>query len=228
MKHKTLKQKKIFLNGEADNWFIRNKKSIKKNNILKNKMVTNVIKQLIDKQNLPKNNFLEVGCANGEFLLNLKKKIKSCKVFGLDPSQKGIKELKQKKVDCHVGTADNIPFKKNTFDIIFFNFCLYLCDQSDYKKIYQSADKVLKKDGFIIIYDFFSKKMKKIPYKHDKRLFSIKRDFRKIFNKDKKYECIYHKIFNYSKFNKVTSFDKNDLLSISVMKNKNFEKFLII
>jgi len=44
-----------------------------------------------------------------------------------------------------VGTADNIPFKRNMFDIIFFNFCLYLCDQTDYDKIYRSADKALKK-----------------------------------------------------------------------------------
>lgn len=224
MKHKISNQKQIFLDGEADNWFKRNKKNIKKNNVTKNRMVIDVIKQLINKQNHKKKNFLEIGCANGVFILDLKKKIKNYKVFGLDPSQKGIKELKQKKVDCRVGTADNIPFKKNTFDVIFFNFCLYLCDTNDYNKIYHSADKVLKKNGFIIIFDFFSKKIKKVPYKHDKRLFSIKQDFRKIFKKNKKYECIYHTTFNYSKFFKVTNIKKNDLLSISVIKTKTIKK----
>ena len=145
MKHKIVNQKQIFLDGEADNWLNRNKKNIKKNNITKNRMVIDIIKQLINDQNYSKNNFLEIGCANGAFLLNLKKKIKNCKVFGLDPSQKGIKELKQNKIDSCVGTADNIPFKKNTFNIIFFNFCLYLCDPNDYKKIYLSTNKVLKK-----------------------------------------------------------------------------------
>ena len=224
MKNKIANQKQIFLDGEADNWFKRNKKNIKKNNITKNRMVVDVIKKLINKQNREKKNFLEIGCANGVFILDLKKKIKNYKVFGLDPSQKGIKELKQKKVDCRVGTADNIPFKKNTFDVIFFNFCLYLCDTNDYNKIYHSADKVLKKNGFIIIFDFFSKKIKKVPYKHDKRLFSIKQDFRKIFKKNKKYECIYHITFNYSKFFKVTNIKKNDLLSISVLKTKTNKK----
>ena len=214
-------QKQIFLDGEADNWFTRNKKNIKKISVTKNRMVINVIKQLLNRQNSPKQ-FLEVGCANGEFLLILKKNIKDYKIFGLDPSQKAIKELKKKKVNCQVGTADNIPFKRNMFDIIFFNFCLYLCDQTDYDKIYRSADKALKKNGFIIIFDFFSKKIKKIIYKHDERLFSTKRDFRKIFLKHKRYECIHHDTFKYSKFYKVKGSKNKDLVSISVMKNNDF------
>ena len=113
-----------------------------------------------------------------------------------------------------MGTADNIPYKRNMFDIIFFNFCLYLCDQTDYDKIYSSADKALKKDGIIIIYDFFYKKIKKIIYKHDKRLFSTKQDFRKIFLKHKKYDCIHHDTFKYSK-NNILGITKFNLLSLN-------------
>ena len=69
-----ISQKQIFLDGEADNWFTRNKKNIKKMSVTKNRMVINVIKQLLNRQNSPKKSFLEVGCANCEFLLTLKKK----------------------------------------------------------------------------------------------------------------------------------------------------------
>ena len=220
MQYKIKSQKQIFLDGEADNWLYRNKKNKKKNNTIKDKIIINIIKKLINNQNRQKNYFLEVGCSNGEFVLKLRKK-KKCKVFGLDPSQKGIEELRKRKINCRVGTADNIPYKKKFFfDIIFFNFCLYLCDENDYKKIYQSVDKVLRKNGFIIIFDFFSKRMKKVIYKHDKRIFSIKHDFRKIFEKYKKYECIHHMTYNYSKIFKAQKSNKNDLLSISVMNKK--------
>lgn len=66
-------QKQIFLDGEADNWFTRNKKNIKIISVTKNRMMINFIKQLLNRQNSPKKSFLEVGCANGEFLLIQKK-----------------------------------------------------------------------------------------------------------------------------------------------------------
>ena len=50
-------QKQIFLDGEADNFFTRNKKVIKKISVTKNRTVINVIKQLLNKQNPPKNHF---------------------------------------------------------------------------------------------------------------------------------------------------------------------------
>ena len=61
-----------------------------------------------------------------------------------------------------------------------------MCDPQDYKNIYLSANRVLKKDGYIIIFDFFSKKIKRLIYKYDKRVISIKQDFRKIFRVNNK------------------------------------------
>tara|TARA_B100002051_G_scaffold96066_1_gene91660 strand:- start:3979 stop:4653 length:675 start_codon:yes stop_codon:yes gene_type:complete len=217
-----VKQKKIFLDGEGDNWFLRNKKHLK-NRAIKKKIIIHTIQNLIKDKNKKKISFLEVGCSNGSFLLQLKKKIKNCKIFGIDPSKKAIQELKRKKVKCYVGTADHLPFNKNSIDVIYYGFCLYLCDPQDYKNIYLSANRVLKKDGYIIIFDFFSKKIKRLIYKYDKRVTSIKQDFRKIFRINNKYKCIHHNVFNYSKMFKVKKYKKNDLLSISVMKNKNYK-----
>ena len=106
-------------------------------------------------------------------------------------------------------------------DIIYYGFCLYLCDREDYRKIYLNANKVLKKKGYIIIFDFFSKKIKKIVYHHDKRILSIKQDFRKIFLKSPRYKCIYHEVFNYYEMFKVNKPKKNDFLSISIIRKKN-------
>ena len=74
MQYKIKSQKQIFLDGEADNWLYRNKKNKKKNNTIKDKIIINIIKKLINNQNRQKNYFLEVGCSNGEFVLKLRKK----------------------------------------------------------------------------------------------------------------------------------------------------------
>jgi ubiquinone/menaquinone biosynthesis C-methylase UbiE len=210
---KFLKQKKIFLDGEGNNWFNRNKK-----NQNKNKLLLNIVQKLIKKKQKKNLMFLEVGCSDGKFILNLKKKNKYCKFFGIDPSKKAIELLEKNKIKGFIGTADKLPFPKKSIDIILYGFCLYLCDPIDYNKIYSNAYRVLKEDGNLIIFDFFSKKLKIIPYKHDNRIRSFKRDFSKIFTKKNKFKCIDQTIFNYSKIFQVKKFIKNDLLSIFVLK----------
>tara|TARA_Y100000591_G_scaffold159825_1_gene137489 strand:- start:36 stop:698 length:663 start_codon:yes stop_codon:yes gene_type:complete len=216
IKHFT--QKKIFLRNEGDNWFLRNKDKKNKNNFKRDKIIFGLIKNLKFKEKKRKLNFLEVGCSNGKFLLSLKKKFKNINVFGVDPSKLAIMDLKKKKIKCKVGTADELKFKKNSFDIIYYGFCLYLCDEKYYNNILRCARKILIEDGYIIIFDFFSKKLKKNIYKHDKRINSIKCDFRKIFQKKNKFNCIDHKLYNYSNMFRVKNSEKGDLLSISVLK----------
>ena len=218
MKKIEISQKQIFLNGEGDNWYLRNKKKI--NNKLKNKIVTSVLNNHLNKSYKRKINFLEIGCSNGSLLLNIKKK-KNFNIFGVDPSKKAINELKNKGVNSHVGTADKIFFKNKSMDVIFYGFCLYLCDQKDYLKIVKSADRILRAKGKIVILDFYSKKIKKNSYKHDERIKCIKRDFSKIFTV-KKFKLVYQKLFNYSYMFKVNKYIKDDRIAISVLeRNKN-------
>ena len=91
------KQKKIFLDGEGDNWFFRNKDKYQKNNLRRNKILFNQIEKLEFNRTNKKINFLEVGCSNGMFLQSLKKKLGNINIFGIDPSKKAIEELKKKK-----------------------------------------------------------------------------------------------------------------------------------
>ena len=212
---KNTKHKNIFLDGEGDNWFLRNKKKL--NNSLKDTKIINIVQNIISADEKKKINFLEVGCSNSSLLLNLKRKFKNIEIFGIDPSKKAINELKKKGIKSHVGTADNLQFKEKRIDIIFYGFCLYLCDQRDYKKILSNADRVLKSKGSIIILDFYSKKIKKIIYKHDKRISCIKRDFNKIFT-TKKFKLIYQSFFNYSDMYETNKYVEHDLMNISVLK----------
>ena len=214
-----LEQKKIFLKGEGDNWYLRNKKFSNKERF-KTKYLYSKINQIIKKIN-NKLNFLEIGSSNGLFLLLLKKKIKNCNLIGVDPSKKAIKNLKTKNIKGIVGTADKLPVERNSQDIILYGFCLYLCDKSDYRKIRNEAYRVLKKDKFLIIFDFYSIVSKKNIYKHDKRIFSFKIDFSKIFLKNNKFRIIKKNIFKYDYLYKISEkkFSK-DQLSIIILKKK--------
>ena len=216
MKKKIL-QKTIFLKGEGDKWLFRNKKIDKKKfNRFKN--IIKYFNKVLKKFKKKKVNILEVGSSNGNFLDIIGKRFKNCILYGIDPSKKAIKELNKKNILGKVATADNLPFKKNSMDIIYYGFCLYLCDEIDYKKIFLNAKRVLKKNGYLIIYDFYSENFIKKKYKHHSGIFSHKMDFRNIFSRQKKFTSISHKKFEYDTGKPFNKNNKKDLVAISVMR----------
>jgi len=219
---KKISQKRIFLNGEGDNWFVRNEKNNHKKKLIHFKIILNCIKKIVRNNKKKRLNVLEVGSSDGKFLEFLRKNFDSWKLFGIDPSKKAINQLKKKNIKGKVATADQIPYEKNSMDIIYYGFCLYLCDESDYKKIFLNAKRVLKKGGYLIIYDFFSKQYKKNKYKHDNRIFSHKIDFRKIFSRSKIFSSLIHKKYEYGsgKICKNIKNYKKDLVAISIMKKR--------
>jgi hypothetical protein len=78
---------------------------------------------------------------------------------------------------------------------LIFNFCLYLCDTEDLIKIITEADRVLKKNSYLLIYDFYYKGLKYIKYKHKKNIYSRKMDFSKLFIWHPNYKLIKIKKF---------------------------------
>jgi len=207
-------QKNLFLKSEADKWYQRNKKILEERTF-ENDILCLKITKLLNSNSKKKISLLEVGCADGTRLNLIKKKYNNIKVEGVEPSKKAINQGKKKfGIKIHRGTADFLPIKKSSVDILIYGFCLYLCDINDYEDICLNANKVLKKKGTLIIYDFFSTQPIYKIYKHNKNIYSHKRDFRKIFYNFKKYSNI---LINYdnSKIKK-----KKDLVAISLLKKK--------
>ena len=189
-----MSQKEIFLSSEGDKWLIRNKREISYRNY-NNDIVLNEVSKIIEnfyKDKLVR--ILEIGCGNSTRLKKIKKKNIDC--YGVDPSDLSVAESKRNKINCKKGTADKIPYKNNFFDIIIFGFCLYVCDESDYKKIKKEAIRITKKNSFIIIQDFYSPKKIKKKFKYNKKITVTKQDFTKIFV-DKKIKLISRKIVDY-------------------------------
>ncbi len=206
MYKKVFKQSQIFLKKEGDNYYKRNKYYN-----LKSDIPLIELKKLVRKYKNKKNvKVLEIGCGDGRRLALLKKKY-NCKCYGVDPSRMAIKNKIDKKIIIKRGTADHLDFRDNKFDIIFFGFCLYVVDLKDLINVVSEANRVLKKSGWILIWDFYSKKLIKTPYKHDKRITSIKYDFAAIFTWHPFFKQIKFKNFQY--LNK-----KNFKVNVSVIK----------
>jgi len=187
--------KKIFLNSEGDKYYLRNSnKTSLKSLKLKLKIVSNIINIKKKKSSI---NFLEVGSSNSSLLKVLKKKFKSVDFFALDPSKKALHELKKHNINVVRSTADDLSFfSNNSIDIIFYGFCLYLTDKKDSRKISSEANRVLKRKGVLIIYDFYSEKKLLLPYSHHHQIKITKMDFSNIFDK-KNFFCKYKKIYDY-------------------------------
>tara|TARA_B100000427_G_scaffold178652_1_gene148663 strand:- start:445 stop:885 length:441 start_codon:yes stop_codon:yes gene_type:complete len=138
--------------------------------------------------------------------------------YGVDPSTKSVKFCRDNNIKAFTGSADNLDFKSNYFDIVIYGFCLYLCDREDLPKIFNEANRVLKKKSWVIILDFFSHKEISKPYKHFKGITSYKCDYRKMFDVNL-FTCYSHKIFDHETFNFTSK--ANDWISISSFrKNK--------
>lgn len=98
-------------------------------------------------------NLLDIGTGTG-YLIEILSKEKKAQYYGLDISEEMIKVAKSKKIPNStfiVGTANNLPYKNNTFDIV-------TCSQSFHhypyqEKAMQEAYRVLKPNGLYIISD---------------------------------------------------------------------------
>jgi ubiquinone/menaquinone biosynthesis C-methylase UbiE len=163
---------------------------------------------------------LEIGCGDGGRLSWLNK-YKGLNCSGIDPSAKAVKIANDKGVQSIIGTADKLPFKNNEFDIVIFGFCLYLCDVEDLFQISQEADRVLKKTGWIIIHDFYSKSSITNKYKHCDGVNSHKMDYRKLFDWHPAYTCYSHEIKHHVHIEFTD--EVNEWVGLSILR-KNFSE----
>jgi len=211
--------KSFFLNSEGDNWFRRNISKIndeKYYDDFYSKEVLNLIKKLRGDIKL-----LDVGTSDGSRLKFISNRIrrKKIKLYGLDPSKVAVKSNKDKKIKIKVGTADKIPFKKNYFDIVLFSFCLYLCDTKLLNKIVSETLRVLKKNSFIIIFDFYSKKKLYFNYKHISNSRIRIMNNSKIFISNSNVKLIKEKKISYKLFYKIRRQKiENKMLAIHTLK----------
>ena len=145
MKNLNLVKKK-----EANKYFLRNKKHFEKN------LIDEKIISLIKDNHLKANSILEIGCANGNKLHQYAKLCKSKKIYGVDLSNKAIKDGKKKYKNLKLFNMSSIEIDKIklNFDFIICGFFLYHLDRELIFRQFDLIHRKLVKNGFLLIWDF--------------------------------------------------------------------------
>lgn len=208
-----MSQKQIFLDGEGDNWFERN---LDKNNHNNDDLILTKLNEL----KIDYTSVLEIGCSNGYRLNSLKKE--GVKLYGIDPSKKAIDNGKKKfdNLNLKQGTADQLDFDDNKFDLVIFGFCLYLVDSDDLFKVSCEAHRVLKTNGHLIIYDFEPSNEYYNIYHHKPNVLTHKMDFSKMFTWSKNYFIRFKQVFSHENFSN-DIYDEDSRVSINILLKKN-------
>jgi len=192
-----MNQSATFLEGEGDNYFLRNKAALEgKIGASEIAWLGHALSPFQDKVN----SVLEIGCSNGAKLEQICGLL-DAKGQGIDPSKQAVDEgnrrLSGSGLQLQVGTASRLPFERGAFDFVYFGFCLYLLDRQDLFAATAEADRVLKFGGFLAITDFDPIHRHKRPYHHQEGVFSYKQDYSRIFTESGLYYLVSKNSFSH-------------------------------
>jgi len=130
----------------------------------------NLLKKYIYKN---KNKIIDLGCGTGFNMIYLKK---YGNVFGIDSSNYAIKICKKRHLNVKKASIEKLPFKNNYFDIATCFDVIYHKNVKDDLKALKEINRVLNKNGFLLIrvpaYKFLLSKHDKIT--HTKRRYIIR------------------------------------------------------
>lgn len=190
-----MKQKEIFLQSEGDAWFARNQQGVATRKLPDDDALLQELLYIpaINQHKKEGLKVLEVGCGDGTRLAWLKKNL-NADCYGIEPSAQAVAASCAKGINVQQGTADILPFDSQSFDIVIFGFCLYLCDREDLFRIASEADRVLCTPGWLMIMDFYSPIPRARTYHHRPGVQSYKMDYRTLFTWHPYYECMTHKV----------------------------------
>jgi ubiquinone/menaquinone biosynthesis C-methylase UbiE len=214
-----MKQKEIFLQSEGDAWVTRNQQEVAARKLPDDDPLLCEILNIYNHTGAVKK-VLEIGCGDGTRLTWLKDNL-NVDCHGIDPSAQGVAAAYAKGLNVQRGVADALPFDDQSFDVVIFGFCLYLCDREDLFRIASEADRVLRAPGWLMILDFFSPVPHAKTYHHRPGVQSYKMDYRTLFNWHPNYACITHKVRHHSDGSYTD--DQDEWTAVSVLHKHNKE-----
>lgn len=169
---KSCNQDKIFLDIEADKYFLRNGPQ-------ENIFILDAIKLL---NPLPEYNIFEIGCGSGATLKRIKS-IYNSNVSGIDTSKRAIEFAKKKFKLKDVNTDTFLNFKiKKKYDIVIDGGFLYVTPNNLIKKTLRKIFRIMKRNSYFIFWDYDTPYSYTNEWQYNKKVKSYKRDYLKLIN----------------------------------------------
>ena len=189
-----MNQKHVFLESEANCWFLRNKDHISHFDPNKD-AICSILSGILS----PKSTIAEVGCASGNRLAHLAQ-LYGATSFGIEPSSLAVQEAKEQHPELNIrsGTADCLPWESKSIDCLIYGFCLYLADRDDLFRIAAEGDRVLKSGGFLVVWDFCPPFPYRNLYSHRTGINSFKMDYSLLWKWSPSYTEIIRQLSSHS------------------------------
>ena len=126
----------------------------------------NVIKDIIKYYKLNnKSSVLDIGCAKGFTLVDLKKRLPKINIRGIDISKYAIKNShKNVRKFLDVGCCSNLPYKDKSFDLVLAINTIHNLNKKKCSKSIREINRVSKKKSFIMVDAYNNYKQKKRMY----------------------------------------------------------------
>jgi pseudaminic acid biosynthesis-associated methylase len=126
------------------------------------------------------NTVLEVGCNRGEQLNCLYQSNKERDYYGIDINEYALHEARENNLNLNVikGSALNIPFKDNYFDLVFTSGVLIHIHPDNLKHVMSEIYRCSKK--YIWSFEYFSVDCKEINYRNNEG-FLWKNNFSRLY-----------------------------------------------
>jgi SAM-dependent methyltransferase len=221
----SMSQRDIFLESEGDAWFERNRSVVEKPANSRD----DPILRTIDELGISGSAVLEIGCSSGYRLAAIKPK-QFPQRCGLDPSAKAI-DLGRARfpgLELYIGTGDQLPFEAKSFDLIIFGFCLYVCSPEDLFRVAEEANRVMKNEGYIVIYDFCTRNAYSKSYKHHAEVASNKMFFPNMFLWHPWFTLISHRVFDHTKKSTAPAVEDEAVAVSVIIKSPEFGRYPLV
>ena len=203
-----MNQDNIFLKGEGDAWYNRNKDAIIK------QLEDDDIPRLLSESKIIPTRILDVGCADGDRLEVMRNQF-DCECYGIDPSLDAIEagRCTYPKLSLSRSNIAEMKFPRQFFDLVTARFVFHWIDRNTLFESCEKIDACLKWGGYLAISDFFKEDFVKRRYHHtNDGMFTYKQFYPGIFIVTGNYEVITTLILPY---------DKTDNKFVTILKKKN-------
>lgn len=174
-------QDDVFLAGEADGWYRRNREALECRDAVD--WPFNLVEQLAARLGI--RSVAEFGCCTGYRLQMLKGVLPAATRFcGVDASAEAIAAGMEKYsgLDLRHGSLTAIPFDE-PFDLVVVNFVLHWVDRATLVRSISEIDRLLVDGGFLVVGDFLPDYAQRRFYHHlpDEDVYTFKQDYGRMF-----------------------------------------------
>lgn len=181
-----------------------------------------VVQALLDNDIIPKRVF-EVGCGNGWRLAKMAETF-GCECWGGDVSQEALFDGDTKygslnpKIELRWREAKRLTHVPTEgFDLVVYGFCLYMCKPEDLAKITAEGDRILKNNGYLVVYDFLPDFWHSRVYKHNPDTLIYKYDYAQLWLANPCYSMIARRTFAHEDGDEINN---NTRVSVAILKKR--------